>query len=95
MPKSSNRQLLGNIQLWAGFVNRRTKNLVEIPGFSALSHRLPGMGEMGNCLMIEMLNSADEPGIIPFEWGSGSVGRARPSHGRGQGFESPLLHQFH
>ena len=36
--------------------------------------------------------------LVPFQrksvWGCSSVGRARGSHSRGQGFESPQLHQY-
>ena len=37
-----------------------------------------------------------EPSIEPAQvgaWGCSSAGRALPSHGRGQGFESPQLHR--
>ena len=30
--------------------------------------------------------------VLGNPWGYSSVGRALPSHGRGQGFESPYLH---
>ena len=33
--------------------------------------------------------------ILVTSWGISSAGRALPWHGRGQGFEPPILHQIH
>ena len=49
--------------------------------------------------MIGRILDRAEVDLVPFQrnsiWGCSSVGRARGSHSRGQGFESPQLHQYY